>query len=92
MGIYKRGKWYWYRFQWNGKLIRKSTRQVNYKVARSMEAAHRTSLAKGEVGIREKRMPLRSASFARIVLSRGRRRHFRPPCQRTSLGSMTTCA
>ena len=31
-----------------------STKQGNDKVARQMEAAHRTSLAKGEVGIREK--------------------------------------
>jgi len=40
---------------WQGKLVRESTKQGNDKVARQMEAAHRTSLAKGEVGIREKR-------------------------------------
>jgi integrase len=55
MSIYKRGQIYWYRFQWNGKLIRESTKQGNDKVARQIEAAHRTSLAKGEVGIREKK-------------------------------------
>jgi hypothetical protein len=38
---------------WQGKLIRESTKQGNDKVARQMESAHRTSLAKGEVGIRE---------------------------------------
>jgi integrase len=54
VGIYKRGEIYWYKFQWMGKLIRESTKQGNDKVARQMEAAHRTSLAKGEVGIREK--------------------------------------
>jgi len=54
--IYKRGiEIYWYRFMWQGKLIRESTRQGNDKVARQMEAAYRTSLAKGEVGIREKK-------------------------------------
>src|SRR3990167_3439676 len=55
--IYKRGKGgiYWYRFQWRGTLIREATRQTNDKVARQMEAAHRTSLAKNEVGIREKK-------------------------------------
>lgn len=51
--IYKRGKVYWYKFMWNGKLVRESTKQGNDKVARQMESAHRTSLAKGEVGIRE---------------------------------------
>ena len=55
--IYKRGKkgTYWYKFVWQGQLIRESTKQGNDKVARQMEAAHRTSLAKGEVGIREKK-------------------------------------
>src|SRR5271169_4050636 len=53
--IYKRGQVYWYKFQFNGKLVRESTKQGNDKVARQMEAAHRTSLAKGEVGIREKK-------------------------------------
>lgn len=38
-----------------GKVVRESTKQANDKVARQMEAAHRTSLAKGEVGIREKK-------------------------------------
>ena len=53
--IYKRGELYWYKFMWLGKLIRESTKQGNDKIARQMEAAHRTSLAKGEVGIREKK-------------------------------------
>jgi integrase len=46
---------YWYKFMWQGKLIRESTHQGNDRLARSMESAHRTSLAKGEVGIRDKK-------------------------------------
>jgi len=53
--IYKRNTTYWYKFMWDGQLIRESTRQGNDKVARTMESAHRTSLAKGEVGIRDKK-------------------------------------
>jgi integrase len=53
--IYKRQNTYWYKFQWQGRLVRESSKQGNQKVARQMEAAHRTSLAKGEVGIRDKR-------------------------------------
>jgi integrase len=60
---YKRGKVYWYKFQWDGRLIRESTKQGNDKVARQMEAAHRTSLAKGEVGIREKKKAPTFAEF-----------------------------
>jgi integrase len=53
--IYKRGKVYWYKFMWNGELIRESTKQGNNQTARNMESAHRTALANGLVGIREKK-------------------------------------
>ena len=55
MAIYKRGEKYWYKFMWSSEMVRESTRQGNRNVARQMEATHRASLAKGEVGIREKR-------------------------------------
>ena len=61
--IYKRGKFYWYKFVWQGRLVRESTKQGNDKVARQMEAAHRTSLAKGEVGIRERKPALSLVKF-----------------------------
>src|SRR5579863_5473122 len=64
MSIYKRGEVYWYKFMWQGKLVRESTKQGNDKVARQMEAAHRTSLAKGEVGIREKKKAPTFTEFA----------------------------
>jgi hypothetical protein len=54
MTIYKRGNVYWYKFMWKREPVRKSTKQGSKKVARDMESAHRTALAKGEVGIREK--------------------------------------
>jgi len=63
MSIYKRGGVYWYKFQWKGVLVRESTKQGNDKVARQMEAAHKTSLAKGEVGIREKKPVMTLAAF-----------------------------
>jgi integrase len=55
MAIFKRGRIYWYHFLFNSQHIQKSTKQGNPRVARQMEAAHRTSLAKGEVGIRDKK-------------------------------------
>jgi integrase len=55
MSIYKRGRIYWYKFMWNGEMVRESTRQPNQKTARQMEGAHRASLAKGQVGIREQK-------------------------------------
>ena len=55
MGVYKRGNVWWYRFTWRGEAIRESTKQTNKRVAEQMEAAHKTSLAKGEVGIRDRK-------------------------------------
>ncbi len=55
MAIFKRGKVYWYNFVFNGEHIQESTKQGHPRIARQMEAAHRTSLAKGEVGIRDRK-------------------------------------
>lgn len=66
MAVYKQPKsrnW-WYKFTWNGEHIRESTKQTNKRVAEQMEAAHRTALAKGEVGIRDKKPVPTLAKFA----------------------------
>jgi integrase len=65
VSIYKRGGVYWYKFQWKGALVRESSKQGNDKVARQMEAAHKTSLAKGEVGIRDKKPSVTLNEFCR---------------------------
>lgn len=57
MGVYQRGKsrvW-WYRFSWRGELIRESTRLTNKREAEKLEAAHKARLARGEVGIVERK-------------------------------------
>jgi integrase len=66
MAVYKqpKSKYWWYKFTWNGEQIRESTKQTNKRVAEQMEAAHRTALAKGEVGIREKQPVGTLADFA----------------------------
>ena len=55
MGIYKRGGVFWYKFNFNGQCIRESAKTGNSKTARDIESAHRTSLARGEVGLRERK-------------------------------------
>jgi integrase len=67
MAIYKQkgSKNWWYKFNWNGALIRESTKQANKRTAENMEAAHRASLAKGEVGIREKKLAPTVQEFAK---------------------------
>src|SRR5580658_10145691 len=64
MSIFKRGRVYWYHFVFNGEHVQQSTKQGNPRVARQIEAAHRTRLAKGEVGIRERRQCPRLKDFA----------------------------
>jgi integrase len=54
MAILKRGGVYWYEFLFKGERIRESTHQGNPNVARNIESARRTQLAKGEVGILDK--------------------------------------
>jgi integrase len=46
MSIYKRGGVYWFKFMFDGQVIRATTKQGNDKVARQMEAAERSRLAK----------------------------------------------
>jgi len=67
MSIYKRGSVYWYHFVFNEQHIQASTKQGNPRVARQIEAAHRTALAKGEVGIRERTPVQTLAQFCKRV-------------------------
>jgi len=55
MSIYKRGGKYWFKFVFRGERIQRSTRQSDRKVARQMEAAYRTALARGELGLLERK-------------------------------------
>ncbi len=80
--IFKRGKFYWYKFMWQGRLVRESTRQGNDKVARNMESAHRTSLAKGEVGIREKKVAPTLAEFCSGRIEPWARATFEKSCRK----------
>jgi len=64
MAVYKRGSIWWYKFTWNSEAIRESTKQTNKRTAEQMEAAHKTTLAKGEVGIRERKQVPTLRAFA----------------------------
>jgi integrase len=55
MGVYKRGGVWWYKFKFDGESVRESTKQTNKRVAEQIEAARKTALAKGEVGLEEKK-------------------------------------
>ena len=68
MAIFKRGNVYWFHFVFDGEHIQKSTKQGNARIARQMEAAHRTELAKGEVGLSERKpAPILKAFASRFT-------------------------
>ena len=55
--IYKRGKYYSYKFQWKGKMLYFSTAQANARVARDLESKKRTELAEGRALDKKKDAP-----------------------------------
>src|SRR5882757_9925599 len=55
MGLFKRGDVYWYEFVHNGKRYQRSSGVKSQRAARLIEAATRTNLAKGDVGIVERK-------------------------------------
>jgi hypothetical protein len=65
MAVYRRNRVWWYRFTWKGEAIRESTKQTNKRIAEQMESAHKTSLAKGEVSLRNRKPAATIRQFAR---------------------------
>jgi hypothetical protein len=70
MCVYKRG--------------RESTKQTNKRVAEQIEAAHKTSLAKGEVGLRDRKPAATVRQFAKA--------DFLPFCRSTFAAKLKTLA
>jgi integrase len=79
MSIFKRGSVYWYHFLFNGEHIQKSTKQGNPRTARQIEAAHRTALAKGQVGITERKVAPLFSVFAQRFIAHIETRHENKP-------------
>src|SRR5665213_1539438 len=64
MRVFKRGKFYWFELVYRGQRIQKSTRVKNQNAAADIASAYRTALAKGDVGITErKRAPVFSVGM-----------------------------
>jgi len=55
---------WWFKFSWRGELVRESTKHTNKRVATQIEAARKTALAKGEVGIVKRAAAPTLAAFA----------------------------
>ena len=79
MSIFKRGNVYWYHFLHDGQHVQRSTKQGNPRVARQIEAAFRTALAKGEVGITERKKAPGFKAAMRSFLAWSEQQHKRHP-------------
>jgi integrase len=55
MHLFKRGSIYWFELVYQGQRIQKSTRVRNRRAAEDIASAYRTALAKGDVGITERK-------------------------------------
>jgi hypothetical protein len=64
MAVYRRGKVWWFKFAWDGETIRESSKTGNKRIAEQIEAARKTGLAKGDVGIRDRKPVPTVAHFA----------------------------
>src|ERR1039458_8528350 len=79
MAIFKRGRVYWFHFLHDGQHVQHSTKQGNPRTARQIEAAHRTALAKGEVGIEERKAAPMFADVAKRFIAHVEARHENKP-------------
>lgn len=55
--VYKRGKYYWFKFQWKGQMLYFSTGQGDARIAANLEAKKRIELAENRGGIKKKAEP-----------------------------------
>jgi integrase len=69
MAVFKRGKLYYFDFEKDGKRYKRSTKTANKRAAMEIEAAFRTALAKGQMGIVERRRVPTLKDFSSRFLS-----------------------
>jgi hypothetical protein len=58
MGVYKRGDTYWYKFRFDGQIIRESARTNSKTIAREAERTRRRELEVGVNGLSRRERPL----------------------------------
>ena len=68
MSVFKRGEFYYYEFVHGGRRYCRSTKVKNQRVAEEIERAYRTALAKGDVGIVERKKVPTFSEFSKTFL------------------------
>ena len=75
MGVYRRGRIWWYRFEFGGRRFQESSHVANKHKAEQMEAKRKTDLADGHAGIRRRAAPLRFDEAIQRFLEWSKYRH-----------------
>ena len=75
MAVFKRGGMWWFQFFFRNQRIQQSTRQGSRKVALDIQAARRTALAKGEVGLKQMKPVLKFDAAMKEFLTWSEQNH-----------------
>jgi hypothetical protein len=68
MAVYRRGKIWWYSFEFQGRRIQESTKCRNMKAAKDAEAVRRAQLIERRAGITRVKMAPRFDEFVPVFL------------------------
>ena len=81
MSVYKRkdSEYYWYKFMHNGRLIQRPSKVKNKRDAERIEAAYRTLLANGDVGLEDQTPAPTLREFAQQFIDFVQTRHANKP-------------
>jgi hypothetical protein len=81
MSVYKKpdSQYYWFKFMFKGKLYQRPSKVKNKRAAEQIEAAFRTSLAKGEVSLLEQKPVPALREFAQQFIDFVSTRHANKP-------------
>jgi integrase len=90
MRVYKRGAVYWFELIYDGQRYQQSTRVKNQRVAGEIASAFHTALAKGDVGITQRKVARQFATAMENFLTWSNNEHMEHP--RTALRYKTSSA
>jgi integrase len=75
MAVYKRGNLWWYKFQFQGRPIRKPTKFTNRTAALRAEAKHKADLLDRRAGLSQKKIAPKFEEYVKVFLAWSKQHH-----------------
>jgi len=75
MSVYKRGNLWWYKFQFQGRSIRKPTKFTNRTAALRAEAKHKADLLDRRAGLSQKKIAPKFEEYVKAFLAWSKQHH-----------------